>query len=44
MTPEDAQRGMMILESEKIQLKNKTVGGSWAYKDLTEQKLFKKYK
>jgi len=35
---------MIILHSDKIQLKNKTVGGSWAYKDLTEQKIYKKYK
>ena len=44
MTPEDAHRGMMIIQTEKIQLHNKTVGGSWAYEDLTKQKMFKKYK
>ena len=44
MTPEDARLGMMVLHSEKIQVQNKTVGGSWAYKDLREEKIFKKYK
>jgi len=44
MTPEEAHRGMLILHSEKVQLQNKTVGGSWAYGDLREQKIFKKYK
>ena len=43
MSPEDAHRGMIILQTEKIQLHNKTVGGSWAYEDLTKQKIFKKY-
>lgn len=43
MTPEDAYRGMMILQSERVQLQNKTVGGSWAYKDLSKEKIYKKY-
>jgi hypothetical protein len=33
----------MILQTDKIQLKNKTVGGSWAYEDLTEQSIYKNY-
>ena len=43
MSPEDAMRGMMILDSDKVQLKNKNVGSSSTYKDLTKQTIFKKY-
>jgi hypothetical protein len=32
---------MMVLQSERVQLQNKTVGGSWAYEDLTKQKIYK---
>jgi len=43
MTPEEAKYGIQILHSDRIQLENKSVGGSWAYKDLREQKIYKKY-
>jgi dTDP-4-amino-4,6-dideoxygalactose transaminase len=43
MTPEDAARGMSILHSNKIQLQNKTVGGSSTYMDLRDQPIFKQY-
>ena len=43
MTPEDATRGMSILHSNKIQLQNKSVGGSSTYMDLRDQPIFKQY-
>ena len=43
MTPEEAARGMSILHSNKIQLQNKTVGGSSTYMDLRDQPIFKQY-
>lgn len=43
MSPEQAQRGLEILNSDRIQDQNKSVGGSWLYKDLRDQKIFKDY-
>jgi dTDP-4-amino-4,6-dideoxygalactose transaminase len=43
MTPEQAQKGLEIFNSDKIKPHNKSVGGSWKYKDLREQHIFKKY-
>lgn len=43
MTPEQAQKGLEIFNSPKIQIYNKSVGGSWMYGDLREQKIFKEY-
>jgi dTDP-4-amino-4,6-dideoxygalactose transaminase len=40
MSPESAKRGLEIFHSEKIGMVNKSVGGSWAYKDLSNQKIF----
>ena len=43
MSPEQAQRGLEIFNSERIQDVNKSVGGSWLYGDLREQKIYKEY-
>jgi dTDP-4-amino-4,6-dideoxygalactose transaminase len=43
MTPEQAKKGLEIFNSDRIQSVNKSVGGSWKYKDLREQNIFKKY-
>ena len=43
MTPEDAQKGLEIFHSERIQSKNESVGSWKTYKDLTKQKIFRKY-
>jgi dTDP-4-amino-4,6-dideoxygalactose transaminase len=43
MTPEQAKRGLEIFHSDKIQDYNESVGGSWKYKDLREQKIYKDY-
>ena len=44
MTPEQAQKGLEIFNSDKIQENNPSVGGSWKYKDLREQKIYENYK
>ena len=44
MTPEQAQRGLEIFNSPKVQSWNKSVGGSWKYKDLRQQKIYERYK
>jgi hypothetical protein len=43
MSPEQAKRGLEIFNSPKVQSWNKSVGGSWKYKDLREQKIYKKW-
>lgn len=43
MTPEQAQKGLEIFNSPKIQIYNKSVGGSWMYGDLRTQKIFKEF-
>lgn len=43
MTPEQAQKGLEIFNSDRIQDYNKSVGGSWKYKDLREQKIYKNW-
>jgi hypothetical protein len=43
MTPEQAKRGLEILDSDRIQDWNKSVGGSWKYKDLREQKIYNEF-
>ena len=43
MTPEEAQRGLEIFHNERIQSKNESVGSWKTYKDLTKQKIFRKY-
>lgn len=43
MTPEQAKRGLEIFHSDKIKDVNPSVGGSWLYKDLREQKIYKDY-
>ena len=43
MTPEQAQRGLEIFNSDRIQDYNKSVGGSWKYKDLRKQKIYETY-
>jgi dTDP-4-amino-4,6-dideoxygalactose transaminase len=44
MSPEQAKRGLEIFNSPKVQSCNKSVGGSWKYKDLREQKIYERYK
>lgn len=44
MTPEQAKRGLEIFNSDKIKKYNQSVGGSWKYKDLSQQKLYKQWK
>jgi hypothetical protein len=43
MTPEQAKKGLEIFNSDKIKKYNQSVGGSWKYKDLSQQKIYKKY-
>jgi dTDP-4-amino-4,6-dideoxygalactose transaminase len=43
MTPEQAKRGLEIFNSDRIQDYNKSVGGSWKYKDLRKQKIYETY-
>jgi len=43
MTPEQAKRGLEIFHSGKIKDNNPSVGGSWLYKDLRQQKIYKDY-
>lgn len=43
MSPEQAKKGLEIFNSDKIGEYNKSVGGSWKYKDLREQKIYKNY-
>jgi hypothetical protein len=43
MTPEQAKRGLEIFNSDRIQDYNESVGGSWKYKDLREQKIYNKW-
>jgi dTDP-4-amino-4,6-dideoxygalactose transaminase len=43
MSPENAKRGLEIFNSDKIQLKNDSVGGKWKYKDLREQKIYNEF-
>lgn len=43
MSPEQAQRGLEIFNSERIKDVNKSVGGSWLYGDLSKHKVYKKY-
>jgi dTDP-4-amino-4,6-dideoxygalactose transaminase len=40
MAPEQAKRGLEIFHSDKIKTENESVGGSWKYKDLREQKIY----
>ena len=40
MTPEQAKRGLEIFHSDRIKTENDSVGGSWKYKDLREQKIY----
>ena len=40
MSPEQAQRGLEIFHSPKIQSINPHCGGSWMYKDLSNQAIF----
>ena len=44
MSPEQAQKGLELFHSDEVGMKNKSVGGSWRYKDLREQKIYEKYK
>jgi dTDP-4-amino-4,6-dideoxygalactose transaminase len=43
MAPEQAKRGLEIFHSDKIKTENDSVGGSWKYKDLREQKIYKNW-
>ena len=43
MSPESAKRGLEIFYSDKIQDYNEPCGSSETYKDLRQQKIFKKY-
>lgn len=43
MSPESAKRGLEIFHSDKIQDYNEPCGSSETYKDLRQQKIFKKY-
>ena len=43
MSPENAKRGLEIFNSDRIQLKNDSVGGKWKYKDLRQQKIYENY-
>jgi dTDP-4-amino-4,6-dideoxygalactose transaminase len=43
MSPESAKRGLEIFHSDKIQDYNEPCGSSDTYKDLREQKIYKKY-
>jgi len=43
MSPEQAKRGLEIFNSPRIQSWNKSVGGSWLYDDLRNQKIFWEY-
>ena len=43
MSPEQAKRGLEIFHSNKIKSFNAHCGGSWMYKDLREQKIYKDY-
>jgi hypothetical protein len=40
MSPEQAKRGLEIFNSDRIKDQNESVGGSWKYKDLREQKIY----
>jgi perosamine synthetase len=40
MSPENAKRGLEIFNSDRIHLKNESVGGKWKYKDLRQQKIY----
>ena len=40
MSPEQAQRGLEIFHSSKIQSSNPNCGGSWLYGDLSTQKIY----
>lgn len=44
MSPEQAQRGLEIFHSPKIHSINPHCGGSWMYKDLSEQKIYNEFK
>jgi dTDP-4-amino-4,6-dideoxygalactose transaminase len=41
MTPEQAKRGLEIFHSPKIHSTNPHCGGSWMYKDLSNQQIYK---
>jgi dTDP-4-amino-4,6-dideoxygalactose transaminase len=43
MSPEQAKRGLEIFNSDRIKDENESVGGSWKYKDLREQKIYKNW-
>lgn len=43
MSPEQAKKGLEIFHSNKIKSFNTHCGGSWMYKDLREQSIYKKY-
>ena len=43
MTPEQAKVGLEIFHSDKIKSFNPHCGGSWMYKDLREQTIYKDY-
>ena len=40
MSPEQAKRGLEILNSDRIKDYNQSVGGSWKYNDLSKQKIY----
>lgn len=44
MSPETAQRGLQIFNSDKIQDHNEPCGSDTKYKDLRNQKIYEKYK
>jgi hypothetical protein len=44
MTPEQAKRGLEIFNSDKIKKHNQSVGGSWKYKDLSQQSIYTQWK
>jgi len=43
MSPEQAKLGLEIFNSPRIQIWNKSMGGSWLYDDLRKQKIFWEY-
>jgi hypothetical protein len=43
MSPESAKRGLEIFHSDKIKDYNEPCGSSETYKDLRQQKIFRKY-
>jgi len=43
MTPEEAKLGMEIFHGNNIMIHNPNLAGSYSYKDLRKQKIFKEY-